>query len=262
MTTETQIQALSTAAQTHHHSHHQLVFGLRGRAEFELEGPGGHEVNPWVGCLVPSEYSHAFQGIGDNRMLIVNVDPSSPAVSLLHPQLLDQLFDQPRYVDLDMDFVRLLRTVGGEVTRAPDDDWLAGHLIGTLLHALFHRIDEAATLPAIASGRIQMPRLEAWIHQHLSETIRVADLADLCCLSVSQFQEAFRLKTGYSPYQFVLRIRLDVAAWLLRNTRQPVADIALQVGFANQSALTRAMQRERHISPTAVREESGKPLLY
>lgn len=262
MTTETQIQALSTSAQTHHHSHHQLVFGLRGRAEFELEGPGGHEVNPWVGCLVPSEYSHAFQGVGDNRMLIVNVEPSSPAVSLLHPQLFDQLFDHPRYVDLDMDFVRLLRMVGGEVTRAPDDDWLAGHLIGTLLHALFHRIEDvsARRLPEAAFGRIHLPRLESWIHQHLSESIRVADLADLCCLSVSQFQDAFRRKTGHSPYQFVLKTRLDVAAWLLRNTRQPVADIALQVGFANQSALTRAMQRERRIAPTALRDEPGKPV--
>lgn len=256
MTTETQIQALSTAAHTHHHSHHQLVFGLRGRAEFELEGPGGHEVNPWVGCLVPSEYSHGFQGIGDNRMLIVNVEPSSPAISLLHPQLLDQLFDQPRYVELDMDFVRLLRTVGGEVTRAPDDEWLAGHLIGTLLHALFHRIDKRAnaSLTSSESGRIQLSKLEAWIHQHLSEPIRVADLADLCCLSVSQFQDVFRRKTGLSPYQFVLKTRLDVATWLLRNTRQPVADIALQVGFANQSALTRAMQRERRTAPTALRE--------
>lgn len=242
MTKETEIQELSTAGQTHHHVHHQLVFGLRGRAAFELEGPGGSAVTPWVGCLVPSEYNHAFQGIGDNRMLIVNIDPRPGAMSFVHPEIIAPLFERPQYIELDLDFVRLLRVVGNEIMAHPGDPWLANHLTGTLLHALYHRL-YAGGLPATSSQRIKISKVDSWLHQHLSENIRVADLASLCCLSVSQFQQVFRQITGRTPYQYILKIRLDTAVWLLQHSNQPIADVALQVGFANQSALTKAMRK-------------------
>ncbi|TGG91323.1 AraC family transcriptional regulator [Natronospirillum operosum] len=256
MSTDTQIQQLPTSGQTHHHAHHQMVFGLRGRAEFELEGPGGHEVTPWVGCLVPSEYNHAFQGIGDNQMLIVNIDQTAEAAALVHPELIEPLFEQPRYVELDLDFVRLLRVVGAEMARAPSDPWLGSHLTGSLLHALYHRLYDGRLLNAPQRERLQLNRIDAWLHQHLSESVRVADLAQLCCLSVSQFQEVFREKTGRSPYQYVLKVRLETAAWLLRHSRQPIADIALQVGFANQSALTKAMKAQMGRTPADIRQQA------
>ncbi|MCH8550987.1 MAG: AraC family transcriptional regulator [Natronospirillum sp.] len=255
MSTDTQIQQLPSSGQTHHHAHHQMVFGLRGRAEFELEGPGGHEVTPWVGCLVPSEYNHAFQGVGDNQMLIVNIDQSPQAAALIHPQLVAPLFSQPRYVNLDLDFVRLLSVVGAEMSRQPSDRWLGAHFTGTLLHALYHRLFDQSPL-ADRRDKIPLNRIDNWLHQHLSEPIKVSDLASLCYLSVSQFQYLFRQKTGLTPYQHVLKRRLQTASWLLQHSCQPIADIALQVGFANQSALTKAMKAHLGRTPAEVRRQS------
>ncbi len=253
MTTETQLQQLPTDGQTHHHEHHQLVFGLRGHAEFELEGTGGNSITPWLGCLVPSDYNHAFQGIGDNQMLIVNIDIHPSAMSFVHPQLINPLFDRPRYMELDLDFVRLLRVVGTELSRNPGDPWLANHLAGSLLHALYHRLHDDNVASGHLSGRIQMSRIDAWLHQHLSEDIKVADLARLCCLSVSQFQQVFRQLSGKTPYQYILKVRLDTAIWLLQHSNQSIADIALQVGFANQSALTKAMRKVHDQVPSQYR---------
>ncbi|WLD57935.1 AraC family transcriptional regulator [Salinispirillum sp. LH 10-3-1] len=253
MTTETQLQQLSSDGHAHHHAHHQLVFGLQGRAEFDLEGEGGKDVTPWTGCLVPSEYNHAFQGVGANRMLIVNIDPQPSAMSFIHPQVIDQLFDRPRYIELDLGFVRMLRAMGEEIAQHPGDPWLAGHVTGTLVHGLFHRMAETNSLRNEPSRRIQLARLDAWLHQRLSDPVRVADMAALCCLSVSQFQQSFRQLTGKTPYQYVLHVRLNTAIWLLQHTHQPIADIALQVGFANQSALTKAMRNVHGRVPTHFR---------
>ena len=61
--------------QTHQHAHdyHQLVMSLSGRAEFEVNGSGG-EVCRMRACLVPGDADHGFAGMGDNRMLIIDLD--------------------------------------------------------------------------------------------------------------------------------------------------------------------------------------------
>ena len=61
--------------QTHQHAHdyHQLVMSLSGRAEFEVNGSGG-EVCRMRACLVPGDADHGFAGMGDNRMLILDLD--------------------------------------------------------------------------------------------------------------------------------------------------------------------------------------------
>jgi transcriptional regulator GlxA family with amidase domain len=104
--------------------------------------------------------------------------------------------------------------------------------------------------------RIDVPRLDQWIQAHLANKIEVAQLAELCHLSSSQFQTLFQHKMGLSPYQYVIRKRLDAATWLLQNTHTPIADIALEVGFADQSALTKAFRLYRGITPALIREQA------
>jgi len=64
---------LDEQAHEHAHDHHQLVMSLVGRAEFEVGGRGG-EVCRMRACLVPGDAAHQFAGMGDNRMLILDLD--------------------------------------------------------------------------------------------------------------------------------------------------------------------------------------------
>ena len=64
---------LDDQAHEHTHDHHQLVLSLAGRAEFEVNGRGG-EVCRMRACLVPGDADHQFAGIGDNRMLIIDLN--------------------------------------------------------------------------------------------------------------------------------------------------------------------------------------------
>ncbi|MEF3129654.1 AraC family transcriptional regulator [Rhizobium leguminosarum] len=50
---------------------------------------------------------------------------------------------------------------------------------------------------------------------------------------------AFRETTGMTPYQWVLRERIDRARNLLRTSKTPLAEVAIACGFADQSHFTR-----------------------
>ncbi len=89
---------LDNQAHEHAHDYHQLVMSLSGRAEFEVSGCGG-EVCRMRACLVPGDADHQFAGMGDNRMLILDLDGRDTSPEDL--DLLAQLFESPRYPTLD-----------------------------------------------------------------------------------------------------------------------------------------------------------------
>lgn len=252
MSTDTLIQQLSSDLQTHQHAHHQLVFGLKGYAEFQLEGSGGQRINPSMACVVPSDYRHAFQGLGHNQMLIVNLESSE---SVTHRSVLEQVFAKPCYLMLDAEFTRLLQVVAAESGAHPNDTWYGQHLSAALVHGLYHRIGHVRHA-GVHADRIDLARIDGWIDAHLAQKIQVSELANLCCLSESQFQTLFQHKVGMTPYQYVLRKRLDAATWLLQNSHMRIADVSLEVGFAHQSALTKAFRLYRQTTPALLRAAS------
>ena len=105
----TRLLCLDDQAHEHAHDHHQLVLSLSGRAEFEVNGRGG-EVCRMRACLVPGDAEHQFAGVGDNRMLILDLnEQDTPEADLA---LLAELFETPRYPALDADFQNLLSYAG------------------------------------------------------------------------------------------------------------------------------------------------------
>ena len=72
-------------------------------------------------------------------------------------------------------------------------------------------------------------------------------------VSASVLHERFRLITGHAPIEYLQSVRLDEAERLLRASRLSIAEIALRVGFSDQTALTRALKRRRGVTPGAVR---------
>jgi AraC family transcriptional regulator len=91
------------------------------------------------------------------------------------------------------------------------------------------------------------------IEAGLCEEIRLADLASACGLSVNHFARAFRKSTDVPPHRWMMKRRIERAQNLLLSTRNPVADIALDCGFHDQSHLTHVFTRLVGLSPAAWR---------
>ncbi|MDX5372832.1 MAG: AraC family transcriptional regulator [Pseudomonadaceae bacterium] len=239
---------LDDQAHQHAHDHHQLVMSLAGRAEFEVGGCGG-EVCRMRACLVPGDAAHEFAGVGDNRMLILDLDERGTAPEDL--DLLAELFESPRYPTLDADFQNLLSYAGAELVRYGSDPHLARALGGVLLRALHLRL--FGERDRRAAGGLDLERLDAYIAEHLSRRIRVLELAQVACLSPSHFHAQFKDSVGLTPHQYLLKTRLDHAARLLRESPLPLVRIAEECGFSSQSALTTAMRRYMGLTPKRLR---------
>ncbi|MCC5634303.1 AraC family transcriptional regulator [Nostoc sp. CHAB 5844] len=102
--------------------------------------------------------------------------------------------------------------------------------------------------------KIKLKQAIEYIQAHLGEDLSLSDIAHEVDMSQYYFCRLFKQSTGISPYQYLIRQRLEKAKHLLRQPEKTVTSIALDCGFANQSHFARYFQKYTGISPTQFRK--------
>jgi AraC family transcriptional activator FtrA len=107
-----------------------------------------------------------------------------------------------------------------------------------------------------------MPRLDssglfadtiAWLQEHLNEAVTVEDLAARSAMSPRTFARRFLAATGTTPYQWLLRQRIQLAQRLLELTDLPIDSVAEKSGFSTAANLRKHFSHTVHTSPHAYR---------
>ena len=101
----------------------------------------------------------------------------------------------------------------------------------------------------------KLKQVTDYIYSHLTDNISLGELASHVKLSQSHFSHLFRQSTGKSPYQFLIQQRIDRAQKLLLEDNMAIADVAISVGFYDQSHLSRHMRKLLGISPRQLRQK-------
>ncbi|WP_377297689.1 helix-turn-helix domain-containing protein [Rhizobium sp. SGZ-381] len=109
--------------------------------------------------------------------------------------------------------------------------------------------------PAVTGGLApwQMKRVSQFVDEHLSSAIPCEDLAALCRLSISHFSKSFRQSFGVPPHGYVQARRVDRAKTLLVESTEPLAQIALDCGLADQAHLSRLFRQVTGETPSSFR---------
>src|SRR5262249_35157422 len=91
------------------------------------------------------------------------------------------------------------------------------------------------------------PRVVRRVREHIDgnidQRISVEALAKLANLSVCYFVRAFKQSLGVTPHYFLIRRRVERTMELLSGTDLPLSEIALAVGFADQSHCARRFRQ-------------------
>jgi AraC-like DNA-binding protein len=103
-----------------------------------------------------------------------------------------------------------------------------------------------------------LARVVDLVHERLTETLSIADLARAAGCSPSTLDRRVRKVFSLSPQQLVLRTRIDHAASLLTSTDLPIADVAAASGFYDQAAFTRTFGRLTGETPAQFRRRSTR----
>lgn len=100
--------------------------------------------------------------------------------------------------------------------------------------------------PAVARAR-------AWIEQHLSQPIRVSDLADHIDLSHNHLTRLFHAEMGVTIVRYIRDRRLALARHLLTHTTLSIKAVASQIGMTDLQQFNKYIRRGLGKSPRALR---------
>ncbi|WP_263366184.1 helix-turn-helix domain-containing protein [Edaphobacter bradus] len=95
--------------------------------------------------------------------------------------------------------------------------------------------------------------MKEFVHAKMEDELRLCELAQSVGLSTAHFSQMFRKSTGETPYQFVLRVRVERAKEMLRSAETRVLDVAIACGFKTQQHFARIFRQICGVSPMEYR---------
>jgi AraC family transcriptional regulator len=159
---------------------------------------------------------------------------------------------RPRYNLHDPLISQLVSTLANEVEGGLFDAILVDAL-NTALAVQIVRLcgDPAAIMLASSNGlsRERLKRVYDFVEAHLGDQLSLIDVAAIACLSPYHFSRSFKQAVGIGPQRYITQRRLERAKTLMRRTNLPLALIAQEAGFSDQSHLTSVFRRENGVTP-------------
>jgi AraC-like DNA-binding protein len=205
------IRRYSGEHRSHIHDHAQLLLGVRGRMELEINGHSTY-VDSSCGLIIPAGVAHGFCAPVNARVYVLDTPTEIIAQRVKR-------------------FAATPKTLPYLATGNP---------------LIF--LDELMGMPQILARRgLDISQLDRALTHSLHEPWPTARMAALFCMSTPHFHTRLRELTGRTPQSYLRNLRLSAAIELLqRGLAQD--SVALQLGYASASALSHALQRDRGFS--------------
>jgi AraC-like DNA-binding protein len=227
-----------------------VLDAIGGRVENRLKRDAPALDGPFNMCFAPAgaQIWGCSDGVRRVRELRLDFD-----LSRLSEALGQKLITSPAPRLLRSDRLRrLAECLAGECDKPDRFSQLYVDALTMAVSIDFLRLDPKDTARLV--GRLapwQLQRVTDYVTEHLSDTVRLKDLAGLAGLSQSHFGRAFKTSTGLSPHRWQLNARIAKAQQLLLSHSLSLAQIAVATGFADQSHFCRVFNRMVGTSPAA-----------
>ncbi|GGX93027.1 helix-turn-helix domain-containing protein [Massilia dura] len=224
------------------HAFAQLVLPVAGVVMLDIEGRAGR-LDPLHGALVAPGAWHAQCGAGSNRSIVVDIEAGTGFFAQGDWQ---RLLERP-FTPLGPAARKLLEYMALMAGAWQVRPGLVQGWVPLLLDALADTPVRPASRLAMLCAQIEAEPAQAWTTESMARHAGIG---------VSRLHALFRAELDASPHAWLMARRLDRACELLVAGNLSIAEVALAAGFADQSALTRALRAALDTTPAAYRRAS------
>jgi AraC-like DNA-binding protein len=194
------------------------------------------EKNVWETLWVNfngSESRSYFEMIYKNYGPVINLNKVSDI-----PKNMDQILKMLEYKDLRLDII--------------NSKILVDILTELLLDSL-----------KVNTNEFEMPdtvkKAVAIIESSFNQPIDLDSLSREICISKFHLSKLFKKYTNFSPYEYLIKYRINYAKNLLKNTNIPIHAISLEIGFESVSHFIKIFHQYEETTPLKFRMQLRSP---
>jgi AraC-like DNA-binding protein len=255
----------------HSHDFEELVVILDGHGKHEV-GDEAYDISTGDVFVMLGDMSHCYPETSKLSLINLLYDTSSlrlPSADLgalpgYHAlfQVEPRLRQQQRFHNrLKLDMAELGRLTGliGELEAE-----LSSHGPGSHFLALAHFM---RTIGFLSRAYTQIPAEKAqplhqisgllgYLEQHYAEPLTIGDLARKAHMSQSTLFRVFRHIMDRSPMDYLIQLRIDKAAQILRRESRRISEVSEAVGFSDSNYFSRQFHHVMGVSPREYRQRS------
>lgn len=261
-----------TAFELHTHEFSELVIILGGTA-IHITDTGRYPIAAGDVFVLNGDMAHGFEDCDGLRLCNIAYDPdqllnTQPDVSRLpgyHALFVVEPLYRTRHPMHNL--LRLpiatLNPVDDLLTKMIDEQTRKAPGYASMIQAYFMQlVVMLSRLHATHTNARAEPigRLSAaitLIETRYDQPLTLDDLAGAAHLSQTHFLRLFKETFDVSPIQYLIRLRIARACYLLHDMRLTIADVARRVGFADHNYFSRQFKRLMGQSPRAYRKTQG-----
>lgn len=248
----------------------QLIWQISGHLLCSDRDLGGewstHKVEPGDLFLTTSSepYELKWKAIAEDPSIVMHVTIGLPILVRAAKEFDGPKAGVPRLKEFNgvrdstiISFLEMLRSELSEQKKASPSfvqgiaQSLATHLIRSYRDDEIKRPHRSTALPAF-----QLHRVLKLMDAYLVEGVNVGKLATSIQMSEAHFSRLFKGNTGFSPSRYFIRLRLSKAQELLRETKRPVIQIGMEVGYTSPSHFAHVFRKETGLSPHEYRDRT------
>jgi AraC family transcriptional regulator len=153
---------------------------------------------------------------------------------------------------------QIIKTLISEMSQGcPHGKFYGDSLIMALsAHLLCNYTNKNKTIAEYKGGlsRSKLKLALEYIHGQININISLAEISAELDISQYHFCRLFKQSMGISPYQYIIKKRVEYAQNLLKRTDHKIIDIAMDVGFANQGHFSHHFRKIVGITPKQYRD--------
>jgi len=207
-------------------------------------------------------YQFSWRRLSDEPFQVMLVTLSLPLFEMALTELYGQQANcaslQDRSGFEDARLVALLQCLKDEAKQASASRLLVqgiAQAIAVHLAREYAELGEESLKERSALPGHKLKKILDWMKHHLAEEFSLSRLAQQAQMSEFHFNRLFKQAVGCPPSQYQIKLRLDEARQLLRETRFSVVEIANEVGYSNPSHFARLFRKETCMTPSEYRRQ-------
>lgn len=110
-------------------------------------------------------------------------------------------------------------------------------------------------IPINAHDEMKMQEVKEWLENNLDSPLTLPEIARLIGTNEFKLKKGFKQVFGTTVFDYLLKLRMERARQLLKETNKQIHEIAYLTGYSSHSAFTNAFTRHFGYSPVYLRKK-------